>query len=268
MNLRIHILLPIYISDKHHYLVKSVESLLKQTFQDFKIVFCLDGPISPENENYLNKIAKETNKCFFSRSSKAHGLPHALNKGIKEYPADIYFRMDADDICFPTRLEKQLLKFEEDPELLFVGTESIEIDEDDNTLFYKKLPSRYEAIKKFSYCRNPFQHPSWAFKQEFIERTGGYNEKYLKSQDYELVSRALIQGLKMTNLNEPLFYFRRAKNVFKRRRKWSNIKAEFLVSWRLIKHFKAYQYLPLVFAKLIMRFLPVAINEILYQKIR
>ena len=98
------------------------------------------------------------------------------------------------------------------------------------------------------------------------------NEKYIKSQDYELWARALIKNVKMKNLHEPLINFRTTPKFWKKRTSWNNIKCEAKVSFMLIRHIKAYWKLSEVLLKicfrLFLKFAPVELNRIAYKYFR
>jgi len=266
---KITILLPVSIGDKLEFFKSAVESMLNQTYSDFTLLIQLDGAVKPEIEFYLKELSDSRIQVL--RNEKNLGLPATLNRGIRELPADIYFRMDADDISFPERIEKTLAAFEQNPQVLLIGSECIEINSAGEQLFYKKMPKE-DQLLEWAYTRNPFAHPSVAFKKEFIEQAGFYDEKLRKSQDYELWTRALVKDVKMLNLHQPLIYFRIADGFWKKRSSWNNVANEFKISYNLIREKKAYRHLPKLVAKLairlLSRMLPDVANKFIYMKLR
>lgn len=269
MQQKIVILLPVSEGDKLDFFQLAVQSILNQTYKDFNLLILLDGPIKAEIENYIVSLVDK--RLLVLRNESNIGLPATLNRGIKEFPADIYFRMDADDISFSERIEKILITFEQNPDVLLVGTECIEINSMGDQLFYKKMPQKHQLLE-WAYTRNPFAHPSVAFRKEFIEQAGYYDESLRKSQDYELWTRALVKGVRMMNIHQPLIYFRIADGFWKKRSSWNNVANEFKISYNLIRSKKAYKHLPKLIAKLsirlISKFLPDAANKFIYTKVR
>jgi len=100
----VHILMPVYNSEK--YLLNSIQSLLKQTWQNLKIILYNDG--STDNSinllnDYLikNNIAQE--KIITRESNINNGVSNArkqLFRLSREYNPDAYiFWLDSDDEC-------------------------------------------------------------------------------------------------------------------------------------------------------------------------
>lgn len=262
---KVSVLLPVSSGDSLQYFKKAVESILFQTYAEFELIISIDGKIKREVDDFINEL--EDSRIKILRNPINLGLAATLNRAIREFPSGIYFRMDADDISHKLRFEKTIEEFNKDKKLLLVGTECMEIDENGDEVFYKKMPSS-ENIKKWAFTRNPFIHPSVAFRKDFIEQVGYYNENLRKSQDYELWARAVIKGIKMDNIHEILLYFRITDNFWKKRRQFVNIKNELKVSFSLVKEFHGYSEIPKIIAKIVLRFMPVWFAKKVYKYMR
>jgi glycosyltransferase involved in cell wall biosynthesis len=260
--MKIKVLLPVSSGDRLKYFKLALNSILTQTFTDFSIIICIDGVISEDIDNYIKSV--DDKRINIMRNEKNIGLAATLNKAIKEFPADIYFRMDSDDICHRRRFQRTMEEFEKDDELMLVGTECIEIDDDGTEIFYKKMPFQAE-IKRWAISRNPFIHPSVAFRKDFFDIVGYYNEEFRKSQDYELWSRAIMRNVKMNNIHEPLIWFRVSNKFWHNRTLKSNVRNELSVSFFLIKELNGYIYLPKILFKALLRFMPVWVNKFMYK---
>ena len=164
--MNIKVLLPVSSGDRLKYFKLALNSVLTQTFSDFAVVICIDGIISEDIDMYIKSI--EDKRIHLMRNDTNLGLAATLNKAIRSFPADIYFRMDSDDICHRRRFQRTLEEFEKDDELMIVGTECIEIDDEGMEIFYKKMPFQAE-IKRWAISRNPFIHPSVAIRKEFFD---------------------------------------------------------------------------------------------------
>jgi glycosyltransferase involved in cell wall biosynthesis len=260
--MKINVLLPVSSGDRLKYFKLALNSILTQTFTDFEVIICIDGVISEDIDLYIKFL--DDKRIIIMRNDKNLGLAATLNKAIRNYPADIYFRMDSDDICSRKRFRRTLEEFEKDDELMLVGTECIEIDDDGTEIFYKKMPFQAD-IKKWAISRNPFIHPSVAFRKEFFDIVGYYNEEFRKSQDYELWSRAILKNIKMNNIHEPLIWFRVSNKFWKNRTLRSNVRNELKVSFFLIRHLNGYIYIPKILSKALLRFMPVWVNKLMYK---
>jgi glycosyltransferase involved in cell wall biosynthesis len=258
----VKVLLPVSSGDRLKYFKLALNSVLTQTYSDFELIICLDGVISEDIDIYIDSIGDKRIKVM--RNEQNIGLAATMNKAIRQFPADVYFRMDSDDICNRRRFQRTIEEFENDEELLLVGTECIEIDDDGTEIFYKQMPFQAE-IRKWAISRNPFIHPSVAFRKEFFDIVGYYNESFRKSQDYELWSRAIIKNVRMNNIHEPLIWFRVSNKFWQNRTLRSNVRNELTVSFFLIKELNGYIYLPKILFKALLRFMPVWFNKLMYK---
>jgi len=153
------------------------------------------------------------------------GLPAALNVSIKMTKTKYYARMDSDDISFEDRFEKQIHIMKKN-DMGIIGSSALEFEDTiyDKELFLKKMPTDSKGIESFFHYRNPLVHSSVIFNMKVFNIIGYYNEKYLTGQDLELWSRALKYKVNITNISEPLIYFRIKKDVtISRRATWPSI---------------------------------------------
>ena len=269
MKKKVAFIMTVYRNDKLEYFKEAVESIAKQDygFENINIYLGIDGKIPNDIEMYIN----ENSNAFYKiiRNSKNMGLAYTLNRLIENLEDEEYiFRMDSDDICRNDRVSKQMNEFKKNKELVLIGSDIIEIDENNQFIRYKKMPINIKEIIKYSIVRNPFNHPTVAFKKEFFTKVGLYNESYIKSQDYELWSRALKKGIIVKNINSPLLYFRITNNYISKRNSFENYINEYKISMELMKFFKMYNQLPKIYLKLFIRMMPSYIGKIAYKIIR
>ncbi len=86
------------------YLPEAVDSILKQTLQDFRFLIINDGS-TDGTEDYLNRLTDQRVQVV---KGPHRGLGVALNMGLAMCKTEFLARMDSDDIALPTRLEAQL----------------------------------------------------------------------------------------------------------------------------------------------------------------
>ncbi len=199
----ISVILPVYNSSET--ILESLKSISNQTYKDFEIIAINDGSTDNSLE-ILNEYKKiEPRLRVISRDNM--GLPFTLNEGIRLAKGEYIARMDADDICFPERFEKQIL-FLESNNIDVCGTQTILFDK---AYGKSNLPITKEGcmIKLLFTC--PFYHPTIMGKRELFVKYK-YNEKLDCSQDYELWCRMISNGIKMTNMKDLLLYYRISSN--------------------------------------------------------
>ena len=209
--------IPFYSKSNVVHLRSAVESVLNQTQPPEVVHLIQDGYVPKGLARVVRDYQSNCSNCQHIELEKV-GLSAALNFSIQQANTTYYGRMDADDICFPERFEKQIKFLDKNPEIDILGTWSIEFEKEANIKkgFLKKLPTEYQEMRKLFHYRNPLIHSTVVFRRTVFEKIGYYNETFLSDQDLELWSRVFRNNIKITNLSEPLLYFR-TKNVIKRR---------------------------------------------------
>jgi hypothetical protein len=116
-------------------------------------------------------------------------------------------RHDADDISIGTRIAEQVVYLEANPDVDIVGT-GVELFNGRKTLrrvTYDDCGSSFrEQLLNFS---NPFPHSTLMFRKRALEALKGYNERFLRAQDYDFLLRA-SEVFKMESLPKPLVKLR------------------------------------------------------------
>jgi glycosyltransferase involved in cell wall biosynthesis len=124
------------------YLPEAVDSILKQTLQDFKFLIINDGSTNG-TEDYLTRL---TDQRVQVAKGPHRGLGVALNIGISMCKTEFLDRMDADDIALPTRLEAQLRFLRCHREVGLVGTRVAYFGVGGRRGFSPPVPLDHEAI--------------------------------------------------------------------------------------------------------------------------
>jgi len=210
----VSIVMSVYNGEK--YLKNSIESILDQTYKDFEFLI-IDDCSSDKSADILKEYQALDRriKLFFNRENK--GLTTNLNFLIRKSKGEYIVRMDADDISFKERVEKQLHFFSKHHEIDVLGSSAIDIDENGKIIRYRSVPTSDQDIKKMILKLSPIIHPTVMFKKKSLEKINFYNEKYRTSQDLDMWFRAMSIGLKFHNLEEPLLYYRYESNYKKKR---------------------------------------------------
>ena len=195
--------MPAYNAEK--YIGEAIDSVLKQSYSNFELLIVNDGStdntskvISSFHDSRIRVINKEVNK----------GIASALNTGLLTAKAEYIARFDADDICFPTRLELQFNFLETHPDYVLTGGDAEYISESGEHLFHFKCigHTNDHILKKMSnYC--PFIHSSVMFRKDPVLRAGGYSLYAHNFEDYFLWIRLHKYG-KFYNLRQPLIKVR------------------------------------------------------------
>lgn len=217
------VLMSLYIKENPDFLRASIESMVKQTVVPSEIVIVKDGPLIEEQERVLREYQLKFPNLFKIVESETNiGLGLALNLGLRHCKNELVARMDTDDISLPERCEKQLRAFENDDDLVIVGTMVDEFYDDPKKIVSSRIvPTNHDAIYNFAKRRSPFNHPTVMYKRSKVLECGGY-ANLRRNQDVDLFGRMLFGGYKARNLNESLLLFRSNRELSQRRRSWDN----------------------------------------------
>lgn len=202
----ISVILPVY-NEKEDYLRSSIKSILNQTYSDFELIILDDGSTDLECLSLLNYYEKTDARIRLIHQKENQGLTKILNQGLRLAQAPYIARMDSDDIAHPRRFEKQIHFMRNSPDVTLCGTWAFIIDEDDKILGRQCGFTDYDGIKNTIITINSFIHSTWFFKKSAIIDIGGYSEKMLKAQDYELLLKMIIH-YKVANIPEILLDYR------------------------------------------------------------
>jgi len=96
------------------YLRETLDSLWAQTWSDFELLV-LDNASTDGSKELLLEEARRQPRLRVVCLEQDRGQVAALNRGLELIRSPLVARMDADDLCAPTRLERQVAFLEENP---------------------------------------------------------------------------------------------------------------------------------------------------------
>lgn len=187
------------------YLAEAIRSILGQTLQDFEFIIIDNG--STDGSRAVVSRFRDSRIRFEANRTNV-GPPTALNIGLRMAKGLLIARMDADDVALPDRLERQVRFLEENPECVAVGTQIRMIDHAGRFLYAPLLPTApHEMLWKLVFT-SPLAHSSVMLRRDAVLSAGGYDERFRYTPDYDLWSRLIGQGHRLSNLRELLTFIR------------------------------------------------------------
>jgi glycosyltransferase involved in cell wall biosynthesis len=181
------------------FIAEAVESVRDQTFQDFEIVVVNDHSTDGTVE-LLQRYDCDPRVRIMD--SEGLGLSRALNTGLDSARGRFIARLDADDSAHPRRLEKQVAKMQQDPDLFLVGSQVRRCDEQLKPLSESQLPLDHRPIVQ-ALVRG---HHGMAHTTIMFRNTGiRYEER--PAEDYAFFLSAARNG-RLANLPEALVDYR------------------------------------------------------------
>lgn len=209
----ISVILPVY--NGGDYLSYAIESILNQTFTDFELIIINDGSTDSTYDVIKNFAIKDKRIIAINRENK--GLISSLNEALDISKGKFIARMDADDIALPNRLQKQI-DYLLETKLDICGCHYFEINEANNIIGLRLVPTTQEMITIALTSNVPFAHPSILMNKEFLTKNklkyGCGTEKY--AEDLNLWIQMFNSGAKFGNVDDILFRYRILPNSLSR----------------------------------------------------
>lgn len=209
------VLMCVYAKENPTHFETAIDSVLNQTKPTNNFVIVCDGPLTEELDAVLERKKKENPVITVARLEKNSGVGPASQHGLSFITNEVFAKMDSDDVCDPTRMEKELSKINEGYDV--VGAGIGEFKTDPTHIEEKRIPPQdHDKIVKFSKKRTPVNNVTIMYKKSQVLEAGGYMaSNYL--EDYTLDIKLIQQGRKLFNIQEVLVFVRCTDEQLKRR---------------------------------------------------
>jgi glycosyltransferase involved in cell wall biosynthesis len=198
MSPEITVLMPVHNAEQ--FLREAIDSILSQSFSDFEFLIIDDG--STDDSVSIIRQSQDP-RIRLIRNEENLGISLTLNKGIELASSDLIARMDADDISYPDRLQKQYNYMKAHPDCALLSTWARVITPD------KKFVRMEKYRSNFFYYNLTFEcwiyHPTVMFRRKPVVAVGMYSIPY--SEDYDLFWKLSV-SYEIGNLAEPLVDYR------------------------------------------------------------
>lgn len=200
------VLIPAYNAEKT--IVKTIDSVCKQSYQNLEIIIVDDGSID-STYHIVSTYPDSRIKVIKINNS---GISKALNKGLSVAKGEFVARIDSDDIAEENRITLQVQEFHNNPKLVLLGTSVSYIDDSDILLGRNFCFTNFRIIKNKLKSHNFFWHPTVMYRTEFALSVGGYEEKLSGLfEDYFFFIKLSKYG-EIYNLPEALTRYRISSN--------------------------------------------------------
>lgn len=197
-NPKVTVLMPAYNAGA--FIGDAIRSVLAQTFTAFELLIIDDG--STDNTGDIVRSFTDPRIRLITQSNK--GISAALNLGLSRSHTEYIARFDADDICYPQRLQAQFDFLQSNPAYVIVGCNADYHDMNDQYVFTYQPPGHsaeeIDAVKE-EVC--PFIHSGVMYRKQAVLDAGGYNEHAHTFEDHLLWIKLLQHG-RGCNLSQTL----------------------------------------------------------------
>jgi glycosyltransferase involved in cell wall biosynthesis len=205
---RVSVIIPTY--NTAHYLPEAVESVLAQTYTDLELIVIDDG----STDNTKEVIEPYLGRIVFLETEN-NGPSKARNRAIRASSGEYVAFLDADDIWYPDKLDRQMTLFSKNRKYNLLHSDASETgpysSQEGSTWF-----SRFNHVKAgliFSelLSQNFIILSSVIVKRECLEKVGLFDEELKCWEGYDLWLRIAFKHL-IGFVNAPLYMRRLREN--------------------------------------------------------
>ena len=261
------VLMTVYEKEKPYNLRQSLLTSYQQTIKPTEIILVCDGELTQGLYEEIERLKSEIPILKVYQLDTNVGSGPASRFGVGKCNTGLIARMDSDDYSVETRFEKQIKAFEENPNLIMVGTNILEKNTEFTAL--KTVPEKTEEIREYSKFRNPFNNPSSMMKKEYILKVGNYR-KFRYLEDYDLTVRLIHDNptKDFLNIQEPLVVMQTDDSSYLRRGGLLYVKTEFFLQVDFYKrgYLTKFELCRNIFVRNIVRVMPNSVRKLIYKK--
>ncbi|WP_116127815.1 glycosyltransferase family 2 protein [Lewinella sp. IMCC34183] len=192
MNLELaSILVPVYNAEA--YLPALIQSVRVQSYQHWELVF-VDDQSTDGGFDYIRAAAAEDDRIRLWQNDENRGPSATLNRAADLARGDLLFRLDADDLMLPERLERQVRFMADHPNVGLLGSAYRNIDDagQRGNRVGSRITSSDGVKAKFLFA-NAMGHSTVVYRRRAFTAVGGYNQRLRASLDYDLLARLSLE---------------------------------------------------------------------------
>jgi glycosyltransferase involved in cell wall biosynthesis len=233
---KITVITPVY--NCQNYLSQSIESVLSQSFKDFKYIIWDDG--SEDNSINIAKEYETIDKRIAVVEAKHQGLSKSLKQCLETCKTPYFGIVDSDDLLHQDALLKTLQVIEKERDCGIVYTSYQNINESGSSI---GLGSRC----KIPYSKQQLLVSFMTFHFRLINRkiylqSGGYDDTLSCAQDYDLCLK-ISEISNIIHLNRCLYSYRKHSQSYTAQNQLESVKTtqkiiQSAITRRLIKDFR------------------------------
>jgi glycosyltransferase involved in cell wall biosynthesis len=176
------------------FLKESILSVINQSFKNWELII-VDDNSSDRSLEIAKFFENNDNRIFVYSSPQNLGPGSARNFAIEKSKGVWLAILDADDVFFPEKLEKQVAIISVNPSSVLIGSGVVSIDEFGNIISSYRYPIRSSSLKSNLKRFRAFPpHSSLMYFSNSVKELGGFNNVFSPSEDYDLWLRLLDKG--------------------------------------------------------------------------
>jgi glycosyltransferase involved in cell wall biosynthesis len=192
-------------------ILSAIKSIQLQTCSDWELILANDG-CSDSSGQIVTGLNDPRIKIIGDQNTK--GLAARLNDCLQYSKGQFIARMDADDICLPSRIETQARHLRENPQVDLTASSGLVFNNSGFIIGVLPIQSKHQSICSQPWAGFPLAHPTWMAKAAWL-KAHRYNEQFIKAQDQELLLRTYKKSV-FSGQNTELIGYRQSKLSYKK----------------------------------------------------
>jgi glycosyltransferase involved in cell wall biosynthesis len=198
---RVTVAMPFY--NNEGTLAMAIDSILSQTYPYLELLLCDDG--STDESLAIAKSFDDPRIVLWSECQRK-ALSTRLNECLERSRGFYFLRMDADDVAYPERVEKQVRFLDEHPEVDLLSTFMMVFAAGGNIVGMMGGPTSHEQLTRWPLSGFRMWHPTWAGRVDWFRRHR-YDPRAIFGQDQEFLYR-VYQHSRFATIPEILLGYR------------------------------------------------------------
>lgn len=190
--------------NRQQFLGAAIASILSQTWRDFELVIWDDGSTDGSLEVIQNAVRGERRVQIVAAPHQ--GRVPALRNAIAQTSGIYLGWVDSDDVLAPTALEETIAVLQAHPEIGFVYTDHVLIDETDQSIGDGQGSQVAYSADELLFGMITFHFR--LIRRSVFDQVGGIDASLLYAEDYDLCLR-LSEVTDVYHLQRSLYYYRR-----------------------------------------------------------
>lgn len=194
----------VYITNYNYgrFISEAIDSVLNQTYDNIELIVIDDGS-TDNSRDIIEEYKKRHNFTVILQQNK--GLNATNNVALNLSSGKYITRLDADDYFHPSAISELVTKIESDEKIGLVFPDYYYVDTD-GKMIAKQIRHNFDTEVKL--LDQEAHGACTLIRADYLKNLGGYDESFTCQDGYELWVK-FISHYSVSNLNKPLFYYRR-----------------------------------------------------------
>lgn len=203
-NMPANLRITVYIASKNyaHFLTSAIESVLRQTVDDWELLIIDDGSDDDTSE-IMNLYRGHPNVSL--HNTGGIGLPAVCNYAIDNSKGDYIVRLDGDDIFDPNILLVLGNYLDQNPGTALVFPDYYLMDDFGEVFAHERRATLYSSDQLLEL---PPNGACTMVRRKIFEEIGPYREDLGAQDGFDLWTK-IYDRYKAANISLPMFYYRR-----------------------------------------------------------